>query len=112
MACAGSCRERGVPAYGLPDVKRAFSSARYRLSGRVERHLYAEGLSKRAVLECVAAMGAGSFHKSQELRDSICVWADIYRPYWSGERWYVKFTRDDRGGGFCVLTFCRDGEAH
>jgi hypothetical protein len=112
MARVGTGRESGVPAFDLAEVQRAFRSGRFRVTGRVERHLYGAGLSKRIIRDCVSAMGAGSFHKSQELRDSACSWADIYRPYWSGDRWYVKFALDERGGGFRVLTFCRDGEDH
>jgi len=60
----------------------------------------------------LAGLRPGAFHKSQECVGNPDVWLDIYRPQWAGERWYVKFVRENEGDGYRVLTFCRDGEQH
>ena len=55
---------------------------------------------------------SADFHKSQEHLGRSDVWLDIYRPRVCGKRRYVKFVRDDTGGGYLILSFCEDGEAH
>jgi hypothetical protein len=78
----------------------------------VQRHLWANGWDLRTIRSCIVALRAGAFYKSQECAGNPDVWLDIYRPQWAGERWYVKFVREDDGGGYRVLSFCRDGEQH
>ena len=105
-------RERHTPAYDLVDVRDAFECDRFRVTLRVQRHLMAKGWDCGTVRSCVMALRSGAFLKSQECAGNPDVWLDIYRPQWAGERWYVKFVAEGEGGGYRVLTFCRDGEQH
>ena len=105
-------RERHTPAYDLADVRDAFGRGHFRVTLRVQRHLLASGWDRCTVRSCVMALRSGAFFKSQECAGNPDVWLDIYRPQWAGERWYVKVAREDEGGGYRVLTFCRDGEQH
>lgn len=104
--------ERDLPAYDLDDVRRAFEEGRFRVTHRVVEYLVGAGLGADTVQACVCALRPRAFHKSQRSRTGDCSWLDIYRPWWRGCRWYVKFVRDDRGDGYRVLTICRDGEKH
>lgn len=84
------------------------------VSGRVIDHMWSRGWDPGTVRACVASMRAGSFHKSQQSHDGSGAWLDIYRPYWCGERWYVKIVAYADGGEvwFRVPSFCLDGERH
>ena len=88
-----------------------FAQGRFRVTLRVGQYLLERGLDRGVVQTCAAVLRTGSFHKSQELLEYHDVWADIYRPQWAGVRWYIKIVRED-GGGYRVLSFCRDGEHH
>jgi hypothetical protein len=108
----GRSQERDAPAYDLVDVRDAFERGHFRVTLRVQRHLWAKGWDRDMVRSCIVGLRTGSFHKSQECAANPEAWLDVYRPQWTGERWYVKFVREEEGGGYRVLTFCRDGEQH
>lgn len=64
------------------------------------------------MLGILRSLGHRSFYKSQELAGCTDVWADVYRPFWGGRSWYIKYVREFEGDEYSVLTFCRDGESH
>ena len=105
-------RERDMPAYDLGDMRDAFGRDRFRVTLRVQQHIVARGWDRGTIRSYVTALRLGAFHKSQECAGNPGVWLDIYRPQWAGDRWYVKLVREDDGGGYRVLSFCRDGEQH
>jgi hypothetical protein len=109
---SGRPMERSEPAYGLPEVRRAFSEGRFQTTGRVMRHLDRRGWSRGTIGSCVASLTFSDFHKSQQHRMRPDAWLDIYKPLLRGERLYVKLTLQDDGAGYRVMSFCRDGEEH
>lgn len=104
--------ERREPAYELADVRRAFSEGHFQTTARVLRHLGRRGWNRSTVGLCVASLTEADFHKSQAHITRADAWLDIYRPVFCGERLYVKFTLQDDGIRYRVLSFCGDGEEH
>jgi len=103
--------EKAIPHYDLDEVKRRVSAGRYSLTGRVTRHLRANRWDLGFPGRCVEQLDPTSFHKSQEHRERPGQWLDIYRPWVSGARMYVKFTVESEGN-VLILSLCRDGEVH
>ena len=108
----GHLRESRCPAYDLAHVRAALENGRFRVTQRVLEHMWSRGHDSADLLACMASMRPASYYKSQEARDGSGAWLDIYRPYWGGERWYIKFVAYADGSGYRVLSFCLDGEQH
>ncbi|HEX9092561.1 MAG TPA: type II toxin-antitoxin system MqsR family toxin [Coriobacteriia bacterium] len=108
----GRPTERRDPAYDLAGVQREFAEGRFQITRRVLKHLDRRGWSSARIRSCVAALTPTDFHKSQAHLTRRGVWLDIYRPVFRGERLYVKFTLQEDGVRYRVLSFCGDGEEH
>ena len=104
--------ERREPAYGLAEVRRAFSEGCFQTTGRVLKHVYRRGLSRITIAACIASLTSSDFRKSQLHLERPDVWLDIYKPVFRGERLYVKFVLLEDGETYLVLSFCGDGEEH
>lgn len=104
--------ERRRPEYPLRCVQTAFVQGRFQVTMRVVNHLERRGWTRRTIGECVASLVPEDFHKSQQHRTRPEAWLDIYKPVFCGERLYVKFTLQEDGKRYRVLSFCGDGEDH
>ena len=109
---SGEALERQQPAYPLGCVQTAFANDHFQATVRVVNHLERRGWSRRTISQCVASLVPEDFHKSQQHRTRPEAWLDIYKPVFCGERLYVKFTLQEDGKRFRVLSFCGDGEEH
>jgi predicted transcriptional regulator len=105
-------REKASPHYDLETVRRAFRCGRAEVTSRVARHMRSHGMGRPTLFACVDALGPRDFHKSQVHITREGVWLDIYRPWVTGDRMYLKITEHEDGVSMLVLTYCRDGEAH
>jgi hypothetical protein len=105
-------REKAAPHYDLETVRRAFREGDYMLPVRVRRHMRSLRWGPVTLVSCVAMLEPRDFHKSQQHRTRSESWLDIYRPFHSGERLYLKFTEHEDGQRLLVLAFCIDGTAH
>jgi len=108
----GSPHEKQVSHYDLEQVRRAFRDGDFVVTARVRSHLTDVGWNLDTVRTTACGLRECDLHKSQAHRERPGVWLDIYRPWHAGERLYVKLTPRQRGSGFVVLSFCRDGENH
>jgi hypothetical protein len=104
--------ERREPAYDLAGVRRAFAEGRFQVTVRVVEHLDRRGWNRKTIGSCIASLAPGDFHKSQQHMARPGAWLDIYKPVFHGERLYVKFTLQEDGVRYRVLSFCGDGEEH
>lgn len=104
--------ERRCPAYDLAGVQRAFAEGRFQVTVRVLEHLGRRGWSRRTIGCCVGSLTPADFHKSQQHLTRPGAWLDIYRPVFRGEKLYVKYTLQEDGERYRVLSFCSDGEEH
>ncbi len=104
--------ESSRPAYDLVIVQRAFSDGHFQVTTRVSIHLDRRGWSRSTIESCVASLTPADFHKSQRHLTRPRAWLDIYKPVFRGERLYVKFTLQEDGKRYRVLSFCGDGEEH
>ena len=104
--------ERREPAYGLTDVRVAFSEGQFQSTVRVLKHLHRRGWGRSTIRSCVQSLAPADFHKSQRHLERPEVWLDIYKPVFRGERLYVKFALLEYGQTYLVLSFCGDGEEH
>lgn len=104
--------ESNRPAYDLAGVWRAFSDGRFQVTARVSTHLDRRSWSRSTIESCVASLSRADFHKSQRHLTRPGAWLDLYKPVFGGERLYVRFTLQDDGIRYRVLSFCGDGEEH
>lgn len=102
---------RSSRRYSLGTVRALVQGGRYAVTRRVHRYVAAQSWDCDLVAECLCALRMSDLHKSvpDPLRPGSHL--DAYRPWWRGQRLYIKFTLDEDGDLY-VLSFCRDGENH
>jgi len=98
--------------YPLHEVIAAAQEGRFRVTGRVRRHLRHKGWTIRTAVDCITQLRPADFHKSQAHLSRSGAWLDIYRPTYGGCRKYLKIVRLEDPTEFLLLSFCDDGEAH
>jgi hypothetical protein len=104
--------EKNTAHYPLDLVFRIASGGDVRLTQRVEFHMARRGWYESDVTQCLQQLVPSDFLKSQAHRARNGIWLDIYKPWFGGERLYVKFTMHEDGTSLLVLSYCGDGEEH
>lgn len=103
------------PSYDLDVVQSLVRSGKFRYSERVRRWLHNHGYPPGDTVKgTLLSLVRNDFLKSDPLEKRPGTFGDIYRTFYEGEEWYVKFFLDDDGALASVVVWscCPDGMVH
>ena len=109
-------RRRPKPSYSLDKVKELAKSGAARVNSRsisfIVNHIDTRD-PRRIVTQVILSIESEDFIESFELDNIPGTWADVYKPTYDGEKWYVKLFIDDDGSAVLhILSANWDGSIH
>ena len=103
--------KRSTKRQSLEEVRSLVRRDCFVLTRRAQRHLGTQSWDRETVALVLCSLRRSDLHKSVLDSRRPGSHLDVYRPWFDGQRLYIKFTTDEDGDLY-VLSFCRDGENH
>ena len=95
-------RGRHRPAYDLAIIKERVREGRWTAEGPALRGSAALEMDSEDIVECVTSLTRGDFHKTMASQSRPGMFHDVYKPFYYGQRLYVKVQLADDGDAVVI----------
>ena len=98
--------EKKKPTHDLEAFREAFATVEaLKVTGTAIRDAAALNLGRQEIVDIIQTMRPAHFYKSMTSHADYRVWQDVYHVASEAGVLYVKFTADDAGTSFYLLSF-------